>query len=64
MSKKKKYDRIKAIKKANRDTQQPYGKSGEHCDKRERRAHKTSTQEYLDEADDETGNIENEEDEE
>lgn len=50
MAKTRKYDRIKALKKASRDTQQPHGKAGIHCDKRERRQHKMSTQDYIDEA--------------
>ncbi|MFA5048363.1 MAG: hypothetical protein WC516_05080 [Patescibacteria group bacterium] len=52
MAKTRKYDRIKALKKASRDTQQPHGKAGIHCDKRERRQHKMSTQDYIDEAED------------
>lgn len=51
--KKKKYDRIKALKRQSRAEQQPHGKGGTHCDKKDRRVHKMSTQDYLDEVEDE-----------
>ena len=41
------------IKKISREEQQPYGKAGTHCDKRERRQRKMSTQNYLDEVNEE-----------
>lgn len=58
MAKKKKrqYDRSKVLRKINREEQleHPHGKSGIHCDKRERRKNKMTTQDYIDEAEDDT----------
>lgn len=57
MSKKKrkpkKFNKIKSIRKANRENQSPYGKSGPHCDKRYRRVKKDSTEDYLTEVENE-----------
>jgi len=52
MSKKRKFDRIKTLKKINRDETQPYGKAGVHSDKREQRLRHMDTQDWLDEAED------------
>ena len=49
MTKKKKYDRIKEIKRNSRETQQPHGKSGVHVDKKDKRVKEKTTQDYIDE---------------
>ena len=47
--KQKKYNRLKVLKKASRDTQAPYGKAGAHKNKNEKRKNKPSTKDYLNE---------------
>jgi hypothetical protein len=46
--------RIRIIRKISREDTAPYGKAGPHCDKRERRVNKKDTDDYLDEAEEET----------
>jgi len=49
----KRWDKVKAIKRASRiETGGPHGKAGAHVDKRERRLRRLSTQEWLEEAED------------
>jgi len=60
MAKKKKWDRLKALKKISREEQGLHGKAGPHKDKREKRQRKMRTEDYLAELEeeDETGDDE------
>jgi len=49
MVKDKRFDRIKAIKKANRADTGPHGKAGVHADKRQRRQRRLNTKDLLEE---------------
>lgn len=50
---KKKFDRIKVLKKISRESEKPYGKAGVHVDKKDRRIKKKNTKDYLEEEKDE-----------
>lgn len=49
----KKFNKVKEIKRASRSENNNYGKSGAHCDKRERRDIPKKTDDYLDEVEEE-----------
>lgn len=49
--KKKKYNKVKALKRKSRGENNLYGKAGVHIDKRDKRERKPSTKDYLDKED-------------
>ena len=53
MAKKKKWDRLKVLKKTSREEQGQHGKAGPHEDKREKRQRKMRTEDYLAELEEE-----------
>jgi hypothetical protein len=55
MAKKKKWDRLKTLKKISREEQRLYGKAGPHKDKREKRQRRFRTEDYLAELEEEDG---------